>query len=237
MTTNKSDFIYQDLKKKIINGAFDEDKILPTEKELETFYDASRNTVRKAIRQLNADGLIFSKVGSSNVVLERIEIPDLLIESGTIDQPSRIRQSTVRTKILRFELIQVDEELSRKSTFITGERVYHVIRLRYVNGIPSMIDDSFFRKKWIVPLDETIAAGSIYQYIKQKLRLRVVGSRLVDRIIPTTEIDEKYLDLDGMNCIGLTQNWSYLDSGDIFEYTEIHFAPKRYVRTRYINQT
>ncbi|MFB5511666.1 hypothetical protein ACE4ZZ_16575, partial [Enterococcus casseliflavus] len=61
-------------------------------------------------------------------------------------------------------------------------------------------------------------------------------NRTVDRVILATDLDKNYLALKQENCIGLTQNWAYLDDGQIFEYTEIHFAPEQYVRTRFIGQ-
>lgn len=233
---NKSMYIYEDIKKRILNGEFDDSHILPTEKELESFYTASRNTIRKAIRKLNADGLVYSKTGSSNVILERIPVPDLLIDSGNINRPSKISNSAVKTKVLTFESIKVDEQMSKISSFKKNQRVYHVVRLRYINNVPTMIDDSYFNADLIPLLTESIVEKSIYEYIQKKLHKKIVGSKLVDRISLASELDHHFLDLENMNCVGLTQNWSYLETGEVFEFTEIHFSPKNYVRTRYIAQ-
>lgn len=233
---NKAEKIYKDLKLRIFKGEFDESQILPIEKKLEADYDVSRNTIRKAIRQLNVEGLVYSKLGSANIVLQKVTVEDLLIDSGNIERGSEIQTETLETKVLSLELVTIDSTLESQSMFTAGTICYHVVRLRLINGQPVMIDDSFFKSDVVPKLTKEIAGQSIYQYIQSVTHHKVIGSRLVDRIILATNLDKKYLDLKKENCIGLTQNWAYLDDGQIFEYTEIHFAPEHYVRTRFIGK-
>ncbi|BDZ72273.1 hypothetical protein GCM10025861_27900 (plasmid) [Methanobacterium petrolearium] len=127
------------------------------------------------------------------------------------------------------DLIIVDATLAAKSMFQIGTTCYHVIRLRLINGKPVMIDDSFFKSEVVPRLTKKIAQESIYRYIQSVTNHKIIGSRLVDRVILATDLDKNYLALKQENCIGLTQNWAYLDDGQIFEYTEIHFAPEQYV--------
>lgn len=233
---NKAEKIYEDLKMRILKGEFDESQILPIEKSLESEYDVSRNTIRKAIRQLNSEGLVYSKLGSANIVLQRVNVEDLLIDSGNTERGSKIQTESIETKVLSLDLVTVDSTLASQSMFLEGTSCYHIIRLRLINGQPVMIDDSFFKLDAVPRLTKEIAEQSIYQYIQSATNHKIIGSRLVDRIILATDLDKKYLPLQEENCIGLTQNWAYLDDGQIFEYTEIHFAPRQYVRTRFIGK-
>ena len=234
--TSKSYMIYHDLKLRIESGEFDHYQILPTEKELEAHYSASRNTVRKAIRQLNTEGLVYSKRGSANVVLQRLDISDLLIDSGNINRPSKITNENVTTKLLSFEKKYIDKSLTKITTFAEGEAYFHVIRLRSIDDEPVMIDNSYFLAKVMPNLDKKIASKSIYSFLQADPNVKIIGSKLVDRIVAANDLDKKHLNLAENSSVGLTQNWSYLDTGEIFEYTEIHFSPKNYVRTRYVSQ-
>lgn len=233
---NKAQGIYQDLKNRILAGEFDDSQVLPIEKKLEVEYDVSRNTIRKAIRQLNSEGLVYSKLGSANVVLRRVPIEDLLIDSGNMDRSSIIETDQIETKVLLIEQLTIDDTLSKKTLFPIGMACYHVVRLRIINNEPGMIDDSFFKIDVVPNLSKEIAEKSIYSYIRSIRNQKIIGSRLVDRIVLATNFDKKYLKLNQENCVGLTQNWSYLDNGQIFEYTEIHFAPERYARARFVTQ-
>lgn len=231
---NKSDYIYNDLKKEILDGKFDKYRLLPIEVELQDKYQASRNTVRKAIRQLNYDGLIYSKEGSGNVVLERIEIPNLLIRSGDFEKPSTIAKEKVTTELLLFDKVNASKEIASSSFFQEDISLWHVVRLRFVDGLPAMIDNSYFRADLILKLSPTVSTGSIYRYIKEELCLKIIGSKLVDSVQLATDFEKKYLNLKEANCVARTQNWAYLDSGEIFEYTEISFAPNFYLRSRFM---
>lgn len=232
---NKSQQIYIDLKRRIYNEEFDHYRILPTEKELENYYSTSRNTVRKAIRLLNSEGLIYSKVGSGNIVLTRIEIDNLLINSGNIIRPSEITNNNIITQVLTFEKIVIDDFLSKKTNFAIGLICFHILRLRYIDNQPTMLDDSYFRETDMPNFTKEDAGNSIYTYLLNGGK-KIIGSKLVDRIVPVSENDILYLDLSKNSLVGLTQNWSYLDDGEIFEYTEIHFSPETYVRSRFISQ-
>lgn len=233
---SKASFIYIDLKKRITSGEFDHYQILPTEKKLEAYYAASRNTVRKAIRQLNSDGLVYSKVGSSNVVLKQINIANVLIDSGNSHRPSKITNQNISTHIVSFEKKTVSKSLAKISTFDEGADYFHVVRLRNIDEQPTMIDNSHFLCSVMPNLTEKIASSSIYDYLQNELGIKIVGSKLVDRIIEANTLDTMYLNLSDNSTVGLTQSWSYLDTGNIFEYTEIHFSPESYVRTRFVSQ-
>ena len=56
------------LKKAIRSGALADGDQLPPERELSETYEASRSTVRKALDQLESEGLVFRKVGSGTYV-------------------------------------------------------------------------------------------------------------------------------------------------------------------------
>lgn len=231
---NKSEYIYNDLKQKIMDGEYDRYRILPIELELQEMYQASRNTVRKAIRKLNYDGLVYSKEGSGNVVLERIDIPNVLIQSGDFEKPSTIDQEKITTKLLHFHQVQ-SKEISGNHLFLKEEvELWHVVRLRLVQGEPAMIDNSYFRADLISGLSAEIAKGSIYRYIREKLNLAIIGSKLADSVQLANEFEQAHLLLGEANCVARTQNWVYLDSGEIFEYTEISFAPRFYLRSRFM---
>lgn len=232
---NKSQQIYNDLKRRIYSGEFDHYRILPTEKELENYYSASRNTIRKAIRSLNAEGLIYSKIGSGNIVLARIEIDNLLIDSGNVNRPSEITNDNITTQVLTFERVEIDDFLSKKTKFPIGLTCFHILRLRYIDNQPTMLDNSYFRVTDMPNLTKETAGNSIYTYLQNEGK-EIIGSKLVDSIIPVNENDILYLGLSKKSLVGLTQNWSYLDDGEIFEYTEIHFAPETYVRTRFVSR-
>lgn len=63
MSSTKYLAIYQDLKEMILNGTYAYDTLLPSEHECTQIYDASRNTIRRAMKKLEEDGLTLSRHG------------------------------------------------------------------------------------------------------------------------------------------------------------------------------
>ena len=69
----KYDVIYQDLKDKIEAEIYTTGSLLPSENTLQDMYQASRDTVRKALRLLKDDGFIQSQKGRGSIVINRQE--------------------------------------------------------------------------------------------------------------------------------------------------------------------
>lgn len=59
------------LRQAIEDGTYGQGQRLPAERDLAVYFDASRATVREALRQLEEDGLVSRKVGSGTFVLVR----------------------------------------------------------------------------------------------------------------------------------------------------------------------
>ncbi len=65
--------IADDLRRKIEAGELGRGSQLPTEIDLREQYDASRNTIRDAIRWLTTRGLVETRPGHGTYVTERID--------------------------------------------------------------------------------------------------------------------------------------------------------------------
>jgi GntR family transcriptional regulator len=65
--------IAEDLRKQIESGKLEPGQQLPTEQELREQYDASRNTVRDAVKWLTCLGLAESRPGQGTFVADRVE--------------------------------------------------------------------------------------------------------------------------------------------------------------------
>jgi GntR family transcriptional regulator len=83
--------IADDLRQKIETGAVPRGSQLPTELELREHYDASRNTIRDAVKWLTTRGLVETRPGQGTFVVEKIDpLITTLSSSGSggADEPS-----------------------------------------------------------------------------------------------------------------------------------------------------
>lgn len=66
--------IYQELKKDILTGVYQEETQVPTELELSEKYDVSRITSKRALMELETEGLIYRVRGKGSFVKKRQEV-------------------------------------------------------------------------------------------------------------------------------------------------------------------
>ena len=70
--TNKPIYIkiYDKLKSAIKGGTYPPGSFLPTEQELETLYQVSRTTIRKAVKLLSDEGILSVRQGCGTMVMD-----------------------------------------------------------------------------------------------------------------------------------------------------------------------
>jgi len=230
--------VYEELQKRILSGDYNIKMRLPTEEMLIKEFDTSRYSVRKAIEQLVDDGLVYSVKGKGVVVLENtLQSQKLNLNLGKIDNLQALNTNQIlnrKTTIASFKLIIVNEKISKKTLFPIGTPIYLIKRIRNVNNENLALDINYFNAQLIPDLTKEIAAGSIYQYIKDNLQMKIAVVKRQLRIEPASESDYKYLSLKDSNCVGNMISLAFNDDGKQFEYTESHFIPDNFVFTQII---
>lgn len=231
MPKSKFKDIYEDIKTNIINKTYP-DNMLPSEYQLIETYDCSRNTVRRAIEQLNKEGYVQSIKGKGVIILEQLgNQADVYLH---INQFSGLRSISIghehntETKILNFKKLLIDKELSIKTNLPLGHEVYYIERLRIINNHPWVIDTNYFLSNIVKDLTLDIAQNSIYDYIEKVLGQKILASRRIITIQKANPLDLNILELNDLNCVGVILNNAYIENGSIFEYTESHYSPEHF---------
>lgn len=212
---------------------------LPIEDELINEFNASRYAVRKAISVLVEEGLVYSVKGRGVVILENNnaqsdEFNLSLGQAEGLQALNEHRSLTYATTVISCDLKLVDHTIQDKTGFANGLPVYEVIRLRKVNGKNAVLNISYFNAQIVVNLTKEIAQQSIYNYLQERLGVKIAIIKRQLKIESTTALDDQYLDLELNNCIGNMISIGFNDSGKHFEYTESHFIPGQFAFTQLI---
>ena len=209
-----------DIINEIKTGKYSDSNKLPTEDELSNKYDASRTTVRKAISLLTTKGLVYQVQGSGVFVREAAFKNYVSLEEVkglTRDFPN----SEIKSEIIKLEVVKSNEEISKKMKCEIGTNLYFIKRLRYKDGIPYAIENSYFNKNIVPYLSEEIAKNSIYTYILDDLNLSI---GFADKLIYADELNKENAKLLGLNEHDpglIIENVVFLSNGDIFEISEV----------------
>lgn len=167
---NKYEQIANDLADRINNNEFNETKKIPTEDQLVKYYNASKNTIRNAIKVLIKAGLVYPVQGSGMFVRELRKYNTIFL-NGTRGITKDYTGKTLTTKCLSIEIVNADEDLAQIMQCQVGTPIYYLERLRIVDDIPYAIEYTYYNKDIIPYLNKEIAESSIYSFIQNDLHI------------------------------------------------------------------
>jgi len=231
MATATFETIYQTLRERILNGTYSIKMRLPIEDNLITEFSSSRYAVRKAIKQLATEGLVYSVKGRGVVLLEHTpQTQAFNLDLGKLNGLQTLnanRKLDYQTEVIKFEQIMVSQSLSAQTAFEVGIPVYAVQRVRIIDGVRAVLDINYFNARLTGELTKDDAQHSIYHQLKKNgLKIAVVKRML--RVESVTALDQQQLALGTNNCMGNMISIAFNDTGRQFEYTESHFIPNQF---------
>ncbi|WP_175990086.1 trehalose operon repressor [Bacillus sp. Marseille-Q1617] len=219
--SNKYKQIFEDLSKKIQDGTYNTNTILPSENELAVIYSTSRETIRKALTLLAQKGLIQKLRGKGSLVLDvsRMDFPISGLVSFKELQSSMGRED-IETTVHEFGLVNAGSSLSSIFEVQDKTEIWSVVRSRQIQGEKIILDKSYFLKSEVPLLTKEICENSIYEYLENDLELPIDFAKKEIVVEECTDEDRRYLDLDGYDHVVVVKNYVHLKDATLFEYTE-----------------
>jgi GntR family transcriptional regulator len=154
---------------------------LPSEPELVGIFKASRETVRKALAALEAEGRLYRVHGKGTFVETRVAFNPL---SGALSITDELARSglSVRNRILEEGWVAVDAIPSPflQTCFLGAARVYRLVRLREVKNQPFALETSYFREGDFPGIASLDLRNSLHQMMT--LRFGLSPERVQNRI-------------------------------------------------------
>lgn len=224
--------IADSLERDIQDGKFNALKKLPTEDELITQFEVSRNTIRKAITQLVNRGYIYQVQGSGMFLREQ-SVTDYINLGSLRGLTQDLNSKTIETQILELHVIEADAGQAAQMRCEVGTKLYYIKRLRIVDHEPFSIEISYFKKDIVPYLNEDIASSSIYNYLIDDLRLNI---GFADKVINCDKIDEAsaaLLHVHPQDPALIIENTVCLTNGIIFECSQSIF---HYQKAKILNR-
>jgi GntR family transcriptional regulator len=207
----------------IAGGQLRDGEALPPERLLSERLEVSRTTVRKALDELVARGLITSRRGSGNFVAARIEQPLARLSGFTEDMRARGRKPSFVW--LQRALVAAGPEETVALALATGERVARLVRLRFADDEPLAIERATIAARDL-PTPEAVE-GSLYAALRKR---GVEPVRALQRLRAEAAGDEdaKQLDLAPGSPVMATVRHGYLADGRPVEFTRSVYRGDRY---------
>lgn len=179
--------LYYQLKQIILQqiqkGIFYPQQILPTEKELQEYYQVSRITVRRALTDLVNEGFITRQSGKGTFILTPKFIHSLDRIGGIFED--LIEQGyKYESKIIEHGVVPAPGYAAHKLNVKEGQPVFFLYRLVCTGSEPLFLSKGFHRLTGDVTFSqEELENNSIYWLLRQKYGIRVIK---VNRTIEAT---------------------------------------------------
>ncbi|CAM3032419.1 UTRA domain-containing protein [Actinomyces slackii] len=227
MAQAKYDQIFQALRSRIESGHYGYLDFLPSENAVAREFDTTRNTVRKAIALLVAQGLVQTMQGRGVQVIRRPRPASTFTIGGIESMTEAVSRLGIAlsTHMICLETATVDDDLAERSGLAAGARVTVFERLRLLDDVPLIMDRSCFLTEMVPGLSPQIVESSVYRYIEGELGLRVATASREVRVEPATAQDRRLLHLAGMDCVVVVSSTVFDSSGTPFEYTVSRHSP------------
>ncbi|GDY28854.1 GntR family transcriptional regulator [Gandjariella thermophila] len=148
---------------------------IPSERELAERFGVSRLTVREAVGQLVADGVLTRVRGRGTFIARQRLDQQPYLMSFTEDM--RRRGLTPTTELLRS-----GEEVPPPATaaalgLAPGEPAYRVERLRRADGAPLAVERGWFHPRMLPGLLDADLTGSLYALLAERYRVHLDDGR------------------------------------------------------------
>ncbi len=137
------------------------DAAMPSERELMATYDVSRDTVRKAITRLVADGLL-TRVHGRGTFVARPRLESRL-HLASFSQDMRRRGLTPSTRLLAVELDRPPAEVAQALDLGDDAKAWRLDRVRRADGQPIALENGWYPQALLPGLDKHDLGGSLYE--------------------------------------------------------------------------
>jgi GntR family transcriptional regulator len=235
--------IAEDLRQKIESGELGSNgKPLPSELELRDTYDASRNTVRDAVKWLVTRGLVVTRPGQGTFVVTKID-PFVTKLQTTATEGSResayisevgTRSRNAMVSKPRIEIHQASGSVASELSLEEGTTVVSRHQERFIDGTPWSLQTTFYPYSlvdrgatWLLKAED-MTSGMV-AYFEKTLGIKQVGwkDRLIVRAPDRRETDFFTLPDDGRIAVIEIIRTGYDQSGDPIRVTVTTYPADR----------
>lgn len=184
--------VVEGIRAKIESGAYKINSKIPTEPELCEEYGVSRITVRRAVEELEAEGLLVRRQGKGTFVTEKAaKVAEKAVYS--FNEACKILGKEASSRVIGARTVKATPEDMEGLSLPDNSRVVEIDRVRYADSDAVLIERAHFPMAFSYLLESNLK-GSIYEL----LRTYGVKPSWASKEISLIEADENKASLLGV---------------------------------------
>lgn len=191
---------------------------LPSERTMAEMWGFNRITLRAAIQKLIFEGKLYNKRGSGTFVAEeKIERNLQDLESLT-DFINRLGKE-IESKVISVKIIESNKQTMRKLHLPLGQKVILLERIRYIDGIATIIETSFLNYSLFEGLENcNFERESLYDVIANKYGCKIVKGEQNITITYATNYEAKLFGINEGEAVFYVSGTAYNEDDVPIEY-------------------
>ena len=213
--------VYEDMKNKLKNHVYEPNEKIPDGGSLAENYGCSKLTVAKSLDLLVQEGMLIRRQGSGTYVKENFSSRTTIELEHVSGYSKKFGKEHLKSTVIEFSIITPTIEIAKRLN-ITDEFVYKILRLRSVDNVPQILEETYMPIYVIPGLKEKHLEGSIYDYINNELGFKIQSAHISIRGDKASFNDKKHLNLTDNDFIMEIEKIAFLENGKIFECSKTH---------------
>lgn len=218
------------LRKQIHSGAFGQDTLLPSERELCDTYDVSRSTIRQCMQLLKEEGLIRKQRGVGTRVERNPKIEQDLMGYHNFDLQMLEKGHAASVEVLGHEVLSSPGRMQRLMNLAENAEILKVVRLRVVDREPVFLEKIYMPlgKYPDLKLEDFQNTDIFLKQLKKKFHTNLAEAKVFIEPVVLDEAERNILGIETEPSPGLMfERISYDDTGAAVAVTKRVFRGDR----------
>ena len=214
------------LKREIAGGRFADTEVLPGERELSALLSVSRTTLRRAITDLVAEGVLYHRHGAGTFIRRAVPRVDQALSRLTgFTQDMRLRGFVAGSRELERGAFLPTPEEAMMLGVGPSEGVIRLSRLRLATDVPMAIEHAVIPQRYIP--DAAMIGSSLYDTLEAR-DFKPVRALQRLRAVLLGDADAQLLGVEPKSPALYIQRIAYLADGRCVEFTRSYYRSDTY---------
>ncbi|MDX9864072.1 MAG: GntR family transcriptional regulator [Anaerolineaceae bacterium] len=219
------------LQRRIDEGVWTPNEMLPSESQLCAAYDISRTVVRQALREMEYEGQIYRRKGKGTFVAEPKILESLAQRLTGFHQDMAEQGLSIGDDVLFLGVVPADGKVAGFLKLDPGVDVIKLRRLRHVEGAPIALVTTYLPASLCGKvLEADFRNQSLYVFLERECGLVIDHGRRMIEAVAANEEEAGLMQVRRGAPMVLLDSISYLEDGLPVEY---YHAVHRGDRTRF----
>jgi GntR family transcriptional regulator len=200
---------------------------LPPERELAERLGVARETLRRALQDLQGSGQLDRRQGAGTFVSGHAWLKPLQLHSFSEDM--RERGLVPSSQILSTRVLRADAKVALRLKIVPGSLAIEVRRLRLASGEPMALEQAFLAKDRLPGFDPAVlATQSLYELLARQHGIHVRNAAQEITATVLAEDEAALLDVAPFSPALMVERQVFSTDGEVVEYGKSIYRADRY---------